>query len=348
MCKKLLPTQFIADTGERIYRIPCDFHRSMTSYVHLILGTGPAVLVDCGSGEGNCFQEITDAFHYIRSNFHETFDISQIGRIIITHAHIDHGGGAAEFLEKTSAEVMCHSYDAPVMTRYDERASIGNRRFSDFLKTTGTAQELCREIIEAFGFTPGRAKSVEKVHILSDGEKLDNLTIHHTPGHSPGHICIQVGNRHLISGDHILSKTLTPIWPERLTPHSGMTHFLDSLDKIRRIAGHMTALPGHEEVIPLLSVRLDMAEKSHFRRNERVLRLLRENETPMTVSELARRMYLVQTGTWALVTLTDIAARIEYLEQHNLVSTANATALEQEKEDIYLYQPVRHSASRST
>jgi len=333
-------TQFLADTGERIYRIPCDLHRTMESYAYLILGDTPTTLVDCGTGEGNCLPEILTGFEWIRSEFHESFEISEIRRIIVTHAHIDHGGGVPFFLKHADAEVMCHLFDASVITRYDERASLGNRRFADFLKTTGIDPEQQRTIIRAFGFTPGRTKAVSRVRPLADGEKLDNFTIHHTPGHSPGHICIQVGNSHVILGDHILSKTLTPTWPERVTPHSGLTHFMESVQNIRKRVGSMTGLPGHEQVIEHLTSRIEMVEKSHHRRLERVVSLLEKSPEPMNIAQIARKMYLSQSGNWALLALTDIGARMEYLEQHNLVSVVNAEMLEQEKEDVIYFRVV--------
>ncbi|MDR1958539.1 MAG: MBL fold metallo-hydrolase [Planctomycetaceae bacterium] len=331
--------RFSAETGERIYRIPCDLHRALVSYVYLILSEhSPPTLIDCGTGEANCLQEILAGFAQIRSRYKESFVLTQLERIIITHAHIDHGGGTAFFVQNSGAEVMCHTLDASVITRYDERALLSNRRFNDFLKNAGIPSEKRTELIQAFGFTPGRAMSVQSVKPLEDGERLDNLTLCHTPGHSPGHLCIQVGNQHMILGDIILSKTLTPVWPERISPNTGLAHFFDSVKKIRDIAPNMTGLPGHEQAIASLLPRIDTVEQSHHRRLERVLNLLRESDEPLSLSQLAGKMYIVRSGMPGFLALIDIGARVEYLEQRNFVSVVNAEELEQEKTDVFLYR----------
>lgn len=337
------PERFQVDSGERIYRIACDFHRPLCSYVYLILGDVPPTLIDCGTGEKNCINEILSGFQQVCNFYGERFDVSDIERIIITHAHIDHGGGATYFQEKSNATVMCHQFDSAVMCRYDERASVANKRFHDFLIWAGVEETRRKELIRAFGFTPGRAKSLEQVSLLEDGQKLDNLTFHHTPGHSPGHLCIQTGRSHLLLGDHVLSRTLTPVWPERVSPHAGLTHFYDSVQKIRKLVSEtpMVGLPGHEQVVTSISKRLEMAENSHRRRLERILKLLQESDEPMTISQLARKMYLVQTGNTAFLALIDVGARMEYLEQRNQVRVVNADELEQGRTDVYLYSFVK-------
>lgn len=335
--------RFQADSGERIYRIACDFHRPLCSYAYLILGDCPPTMIDCGTGEENCLDEILAGFEQVRTVFHERFEVADIERIIITHAHIDHGGGAAFFQEKSDALVLCHQFDSAVMCRYDERSAVGSRRFHDFLVWAGVEPARRKELVRAFGFTPRRAKSLEKVTWLENGQILDNLTIHHTPGHSPGHICIQIGGSHLILGDHVLSRTLTPVWPERVSPDSGLIRFYDSIDKIRRLVSEkpMIGLPGHEQVVTSIPTRLDMIENSHRRRLERILKLLEESDQPKSIDQLARKMYLASSGNAAFLALIDIGARMEYLELHNRVRIVNADELEQDRTDVYLYADVK-------
>ena len=58
---------------------------------------------------------------------------------------------------------------------------------------------------------------------LKAGSKT--LQVLHTPGHSPGHVCILVGDI-LLCGDHILARTIPQQWPESLAACAGLSHVL--------------------------------------------------------------------------------------------------------------------------
>ncbi|MDR1382479.1 MAG: MBL fold metallo-hydrolase [Planctomycetaceae bacterium] len=346
--------RFETDAGRRIYRIRCDILRPLPGYSYLLLGKPDnpsngrehdfadhsAILVDCGTGENGCDRELLSGLDLVRTMYKEDFQLTDIGRLIITHAHIDHGGGGKQLLELTGAEAWCHKYDSSVFERYDERAAVGNRRFGEFLQHAGVESGYRREIIEAFGFIRGRGKPYPISRRLEDGEQFDGITIYHTPGHSSGHVCLFVDSSHIILGDHILSRTITQIWPEQVVPHTGYIHYRDSVGKIEKLAEGKIGLPGHEQVILDLPMRIHFVRKSHQRRMERILDILQNNREPMSIAQIAKKMYLSQSGHWTLLSLTDVGARIEYLEQTGLVSVANFDDVELGKSDIFLYTNV--------
>ncbi len=89
--------------------------------------------------------------------------------IINTHGHFDHIGGNGDLLEVTGAELIIHRDDRPLLDRATEHAAV-------------------------FGL---RAEpSPEPTRQLDGGETLQlgelSLEIIHTPGHSPGGMCILV------------------------------------------------------------------------------------------------------------------------------------------------------------
>jgi len=331
--------RFETNTGRRIYRIRCDILRPLPGYVYLLLGEHPATLVDCGTGENGCDREVLSGLELVRTHEKENFRLSDIKRIIITHAHIDHAGGARHLLELTGAEAWCHKYDSSVLTNYDERAAVANRRFEEFLKFSGVEQSRRRGIIEAFGFLRGRGKTFPVNRHLKDGEQFDGITVYHTPGHSPGHLCLQIDDSHLLLGDHVLARTITQLWPQQVTPHTGYIHYRNSVNKIAEIADGKIGLPGHEQVIDNLPLRIDLVRKNHQRRLERILEILQNSPEPLSIEQITRKMYTKQEGNWALLALTDVGARIEYLEQTGLVSVANFDEIETNKSDVFLYCP---------
>lgn len=102
---------------------------------------------------------------------------ARVQRIVMTHRHHDHIGGAVAIRDVTDAKLCAHP---------------------------GTAEELEK----AFG--------AADIEVLQDGATLrtDTVTIEaiHTPGHSPDHTCYYLGDQKILfSGDTILGIGTTTI-----------------------------------------------------------------------------------------------------------------------------------------
>ena len=115
-------------------------------------------------------------------------------RIVITHAHPDHAGAAAELSERTSAEVYVHESEKDIL-----------------------AGRAC--MADAPGFWPCRAilktgrwlgvvnpPPVERITALVDGQEIGRLVVVHTPGHTPGSISLWCRPAQAIfCGDNLVS-----------------------------------------------------------------------------------------------------------------------------------------------
>jgi glyoxylase-like metal-dependent hydrolase (beta-lactamase superfamily II) len=117
-----------------------------------------------------------------------------VTRIMLTHVHPDHAGGAAELSRQTGAPVLVHGDDhgwarTGRISGANDRSTLLGRLFA----RTGDAK------IEAF--EPGPA--------LVDGEVLPvsgGLRVVHTPGHSPGHVSLLVERTGtLVTGDALFN-----------------------------------------------------------------------------------------------------------------------------------------------
>jgi glyoxylase-like metal-dependent hydrolase (beta-lactamase superfamily II) len=108
----------------------------------------------------------------------------ELAVVINTHGHFDHIGGNAALLKDSDAELMIHSADRFLLDNVSDHAS-------------------------SFGLSaePSPAPSRE----LADGDSISvgelTLKVIHTPGHSPGGICLLIDD-HLIVGDSVFAGSI--------------------------------------------------------------------------------------------------------------------------------------------
>jgi glyoxylase-like metal-dependent hydrolase (beta-lactamase superfamily II) len=148
---------------------------------------------------------------------------ADVTRIVLTHVHPDHAGGAAEVARLTGAPVLAHHDDV-------EFAQSGRAPGADPSLRLG---RILHRIVAG-----GKFPAVEIGTSLTDGDLLDvggGLRVVHTPGHSPGHVSLlHEPSRVLITGDAIFNVAGIRIAPRVLCSDFRMTertaHQLGELD----------------------------------------------------------------------------------------------------------------------
>jgi hydroxyacylglutathione hydrolase len=142
------------------------------SNVYVITGSDP-ILVDTGTGRHS---------QALLGKIAPLVDLNMLKKIILTHRHYDHVGGAAFLSGKLKAEIFIHQEDAQAVTQADGR---------------GTMADAFGEELEPFEVSPLKGGEV-----ISTGEH--DLKVIHTPGHSAGSICLlDERDKALISGDTV-------------------------------------------------------------------------------------------------------------------------------------------------
>ncbi|MCL6450915.1 MAG: MBL fold metallo-hydrolase [Acetobacteraceae bacterium] len=138
--------------------------------------------------------------------------------IINTHAHVDHVGANADVKRLTGASILIHEADAPLLTNPVRNLSL---------------------------LSPVTSRPASADRTLSDGEEIEvgtlRLKVLHTPGHTPGGICLHVGGL-LFSGDTLFAGSVG----RTDFPGGSMERLLESIRvKLSPLDDATRVLPGH-------------------------------------------------------------------------------------------------------
>lgn len=114
----------------------------------------------------------------------------EVSWAVLTHCHVDHVGGAAALRSRLGLKLAIGEKDAPYVE--------GEAKLPPPRGALGVGFRLFGWAVDYERFKPD--------HKLGDGERVGRLTVIHTPGHTPGSICLFDEKTHtLFSGDALLS-----------------------------------------------------------------------------------------------------------------------------------------------
>lgn len=138
-----------------------------------------------------------------------------VAALVLTHGHFDHLAAAAEVAEATGAPLEVHELDAPSITTAEGTGGL------------------------IFGF---HDVAPPADRLLRDGDRVEagevSLTVIHTPGHTPGGICL-LAEGHLFAGDTLFAGSV------------GRTDFpRGDMAAMRGSIAHLASLPDETRVYP--------------------------------------------------------------------------------------------------
>jgi glyoxylase-like metal-dependent hydrolase (beta-lactamase superfamily II) len=249
-----------------------------------------ATLVDCGIYAGTEEDGGTGALREQLAVY--GLRVEDIRRLVVTHAHIDHYGLAGEIVRRTGADLWMHvRADADIAKYRNPEGAVDRRR--EMLNEHGLyGEELTRASSGLRDWMPVMPSIAEATTRLRGGETFAaggrNWEIVHTPGHSPGHVCLwSETDRLLLSGDHLLPGISPPVTFERGFEADPLGSYLASLTRVEEIAPALV-LPGHGEPFADGARRAQAIAQAKQRRLAKALQIL--DDGPITVTDLTRRL----------------------------------------------------------
>ncbi|WP_096440018.1 MBL fold metallo-hydrolase [Alteribacter populi] len=190
----------------------------------LLLGEERAALIDTGLGIEN-MKRMTD-------------QLTSLPIVVLTtHVHWDHIGSHGEF-----DKIYVHEAEEDWLVNGIKKLPIEQIR-------KDVARDITKPVPEAFNSETYRPFQGKPTGLLRDGDSIQlgnrELTIYHTPGHSPGHIAI-LDHRHqfLFTGDLLYNET--PIYA--FFPTTDPAQLVASLEKIARIPKVSKIIGSHNQI----------------------------------------------------------------------------------------------------
>lgn len=279
-----------------------------------VLPGDPLTLIDCGVNTDTSFGLLAAGLQELG------YRIEDVGRVIISHHHVDHLGAVQRLVEASAAEVVAHPYTVPFLeTPHAVRER--NWTFIDAsFRQVGVPQEVLDVIehvddeLEAMMGTVTVGRTIDEGDTLYLGQR--DWQVYHMPGHAGGLIVLfDPETRVMLSSDHLLARVSSN--PLIEAPEPGQKRprrLLDYMRHLERCAAlaPLIAYPGHGEAVEnvreLVAHRLAM----HQKRADRILSMF--DGRPHTLYELTQLLFPKAEVTEAYLTLSEVLGHLDMLE----------------------------------
>jgi glyoxylase-like metal-dependent hydrolase (beta-lactamase superfamily II) len=288
--------------------------------VNVTLAEGePLTLVDVGP----CYDPAREALEKALAG--RGYRVADLQRIIITHAHADHCGLAAELRRVSRAEVLSH---AASISRLSKDA--GARQLAFYAEVMRWSGVPVKKIVGLSRMRRGVERYDEPVvpdGTLADGDVLqmggEDWQVLHTPGHAGDLVCLyQPQRRLLISSDHLLrdvssNPIIEPPAPGETERPRRLVEYMEQLQRVANL-DVVLALPGHGP--PITDHRALIRERLAFH-EERARRMLEiMGGDALTAHEIASTLFPDLDPVNYFLAISEVVGHLQWLEVEGRVT----------------------------
>jgi glyoxylase-like metal-dependent hydrolase (beta-lactamase superfamily II) len=238
--------------------------------------SGPVDMIDCGIGSEESLALVWRAVEEVGGPG------ARLRRLVVTHIHPDHYGGAGEITGR-GAELHLHKLEVPMVhPRYLEIEQLVTE-VGDFLRLHGVPEKEARFLANAsrwmreFVKPANPSLQLDGTELLHLGSRV--LRVEWTPGHSPGHVCLfDPSDRLLFAGDQLLPDVSPNIGLHPQSTSNPLDDYLAGLRRLESLQPRLV-LPAHGRPFTEVTERVGSLREHHSRRKEQMLSVLAEGET---------------------------------------------------------------------
>ncbi len=286
----------------------------------------PLTLLDTGPNSGKALDELERA---LAARGHRVEDL---GRIVISHQHIDHLGLVDVLARRSGAEVCALRELAPLLEDFAGTAERDDELAEALMLSHGIPGDVVTALRAVSRSFQAWGASAEVARPLSDGGVLEfrhrTLEVLHRPGHSPSDTLLwDAGRRILLAADHLIAHiSSNPLISRPLGGRSGeedgsrphaLLMYRESLRLTREMPAELV-LPGHGEPVEDHRAVIDERFALHERRAARIARLIAE--APRSAYEIAQALWGNVAVTQSYLTLSEVLGHVDLLLERGEVA----------------------------
>lgn len=260
-------TRKITEGAWRI-RLPLPWKALPSVNAFVFQTTGGWLVLDAGLSSDACFAALRTGLDEIG------VEPGAVRRILVSHLHPDHVGGAARLRRLTGAPVAMHPREAPLVAPRDPSQPF----FADterFLRRHGAREDWISALREEAGKVASSAERLRVDEPLEEGDSIayagGELEAVLAPGHSPALLCfLDRERRILFSTDAALERVTPNIGVHPLYGGNPLGEYFDTLAMLEGLDVDLV-VPSHGEPFPDLPGWVANAREHHRARLDRAV-----------------------------------------------------------------------------
>ncbi len=255
-------------------------------------------------------------------------DPGDLRRIVLSHGHVDHYGGAQRLVELAggSPPVYAHPDDVSKIWAQGPRWRDLMPHYATYFQKLGVPIDDMVAAARSLDSGLRLARRVAEVRPIAEGDVVEtrwaSFRVLHMPGHTPGLVCLwDEAHGLFLAADHLLEKVspnpLIELGPGGEEGWKPLLAYLESVGRLRALdvalllPGHGPAFADHRRVIDELLLFYD-------RRQARIRAALAER--PQTPFEVMRALFPWAGPGQLFLTVSEAIANLEVLEARGEVA----------------------------
>jgi glyoxylase-like metal-dependent hydrolase (beta-lactamase superfamily II) len=253
--------------------------------------------------------------------------LADLQRIVISHAHADHFGLAAELVAASRAKVWSHAWNVAALGDYESDRAQRIAFYAGLLRRAAVPAEVMARV---GGATRGVNRYAEPVTVSQTIEEGDQLQLAghtwqvlHTPGHAAGLICLYEPESHvLLSSDHLLADissnpVVEPPPPGHRQRLRSLALYRASLQRVAELEVSL-ALPSHGPPICDVARLVQQRLRFHGQRIERVAAALHNGGC--TTWEVTLALFPNRSPLDTFLAVSEVIGHLEVMQVEGRIS----------------------------